>query len=191
MLISIILFALLSSFLGKCLSNKIFMGINRRLHDKITKRVLQTNIVFFEENTQGTILNRFSKDVSTMDNMVFTVLEMADVSWFSPFILFLRCTVLRQMFHHSLHCCRPESLANFFGLYFSFLPQLYPQKQPLSHPRPNEIEIRPNVASKFVDLRCCKWTANFTLSRSKKPLHENALWEYWLLDTCTHYLKRL
>ena len=56
------------------------MGINRRLHDKITKRVLQTSIVFFEENTQGTILNRFSKDVSTMDNMVFTVLELADVS---------------------------------------------------------------------------------------------------------------
>ena len=56
------------------------MGINRKLHDRITKRVLQTNIVFFEENTQGRILNRFSKDVSTMDNLVFTVLEMADYS---------------------------------------------------------------------------------------------------------------
>lgn len=32
-LISIILFALLSSFIGKFLSNKIFMGISRRLHD--------------------------------------------------------------------------------------------------------------------------------------------------------------
>ena len=48
---SIIVFALLSSFVGKFLSNKIFMGINRRLHDRITKRVLDTNIVFFEENT--------------------------------------------------------------------------------------------------------------------------------------------
>lgn len=56
------------------------MGINRRMHDRITKRVLQTGITFFEENTQGMILNRFSKDVSTMDNLVFTVLEMADVS---------------------------------------------------------------------------------------------------------------
>jgi len=50
-LISIISFALLSSFVGKFLSNKIFMGINRRLHDRITKRVLETGIVFFEENT--------------------------------------------------------------------------------------------------------------------------------------------
>ena len=50
-LISIITFALLSSFVGKFLSNKIFMGINRRLHDKITKGVLQTGIIFFEENT--------------------------------------------------------------------------------------------------------------------------------------------
>ena len=48
---SIIVFALLSSFVGKFLSNKIFMGINRRLHDRITQRVLNTNIVFFEENT--------------------------------------------------------------------------------------------------------------------------------------------
>ena len=79
-LISIILFALLSSFAGKFLSNKIFMGINRRLHDRVTKRVLQTGIGFFEENTQGRILNRFSKDVGTLDNLVFTVLEMADVS---------------------------------------------------------------------------------------------------------------
>lgn len=79
-LISIISFALLSSFVGKFLSNKIFMGINRKLHDRVTKRVLNTGIVFFEENTQGRILNRFSKDVATMDNLVFTVLEMADVS---------------------------------------------------------------------------------------------------------------
>ena len=56
------------------------MSINRKLHDRITKRVLQTGIVFFEENTHGRILNRFSKDVQTMDNLVFTVLEMADVS---------------------------------------------------------------------------------------------------------------
>ena len=39
-LISIILFALLSSFVGKFLSNRIFMGINRRLHDRVTRRVL-------------------------------------------------------------------------------------------------------------------------------------------------------
>ena len=48
---SIIVFALLSSFVGKFLSNRIFMGINRRLHDRATQRVLSTNIVYFEENT--------------------------------------------------------------------------------------------------------------------------------------------
>ena len=50
-LTSLILFALLSSFIGKFLSNRIFMGINRRLHDRITRRMLNTGIVFFEENT--------------------------------------------------------------------------------------------------------------------------------------------
>ena len=79
---SIIVFALLSSFVGKFLSIKLFMGINRRLHDRVTQRVLNTNIVFFEENTQGMILNRFSADVAVMDNMVFTMLEMTDVSSF-------------------------------------------------------------------------------------------------------------
>ena len=39
-LITIISFALLSSFAGKFLSNKIFMGINRRLHDYIVRRML-------------------------------------------------------------------------------------------------------------------------------------------------------
>ena len=79
-LLSIISGALVSSFVGKFLSNKIFMSINKRLHDHVTKRVLQTSIVFYEENTQGRILNRFSKDVATMDNLVFTVLEIADYS---------------------------------------------------------------------------------------------------------------
>jgi len=50
-LILIIASALLISFVGKFLSNKIFMGINRKLHDKITKSLLNTGIVFFEENT--------------------------------------------------------------------------------------------------------------------------------------------
>ena len=50
-LISIISFSLLSSFAGKFLSNKIFMSINRKLHDKVTKSVLSANISFFEENT--------------------------------------------------------------------------------------------------------------------------------------------
>ena len=75
---SIIVFALLSAFLGKLLSNRIFMGINRRLHDQVTRCVLNAHISFFEENTQGRILNRFSKDVATLDLLVFFILDMTD-----------------------------------------------------------------------------------------------------------------
>lgn len=50
-LISIISFSLISSFVGKFFSNKIFMGIIRKVHDDITQRVLTAKISFFEENT--------------------------------------------------------------------------------------------------------------------------------------------
>jgi len=42
-------------------------------------RALNTKIKFFEENTQGRILNRFSKDISSLDYIVFTFLDMTDV----------------------------------------------------------------------------------------------------------------
>ena len=111
-LISIISFALLSSFAGKFLSNKIFMSINRKLHNEITKGVLTADITFFEENTQGRILNRFSKDVATLDNLVFTVLEMADVSFpstFNKLVLFV--LVYRQNDTHLVHSRVPKSMA--------------------------------------------------------------------------------
>ena len=73
-----ILLALLVAFIGKLVSNKIFMGINKRLHDRIVQRVLKSKIQFFESNTQGRIINRFSKDVQTLDNLVFGFLEMID-----------------------------------------------------------------------------------------------------------------
>jgi hypothetical protein len=41
--------------------------------------VLNTKLKFFEENTQGMILNRFSKDVQTMDKIVYTFLDVTDV----------------------------------------------------------------------------------------------------------------
>ena len=74
----IIVFALLSAFFGKWVSVKVFMSISRRLHHSLVRRVLQTSIVFFEENTQGRILTRFSVDTATMDQIVFGFLEMAD-----------------------------------------------------------------------------------------------------------------
>ena len=111
-LISIISFALLSSFAGKFLSNKIFMSINRKLHNEVTKGVLTADITFFEENTQGRILNRFSKDVATLDNLVFTVLEMADVSFpsiFNNIVLFI--LVYGQNDTHLVHSRLSKSMA--------------------------------------------------------------------------------
>ena len=74
----IIITALFSSFAGKYISNKIFIKIDSKVHDAMVKSVLGTNIRFFEENTQGRIINRFSKDISTLDNLVFCFLEMID-----------------------------------------------------------------------------------------------------------------
>ena len=86
------------------------MGIYNRLHDSTVRRVLGTSIDFFEKNTQGRILNRFSKDVETMDNLVFLFLEMIDyivkcffsigiVVFLSPWIVILAlgslCYLLR------------------------------------------------------------------------------------------------
>ena len=148
-LISIISFALLSSFVGKFLSNKIFMGINRSLHDRITRRVLQTGIVFFEENTQGRILNRFSKDVGTMDNLVFTVLEMADVSVnFFPSKLnqpFYVLIVLGQMHNHSLNCDLREPMAYHSRSYINLLPLQNQKTMSISDSGPYQAQVCSHV----------------------------------------------
>ena len=62
-LASIIGIALFVSFIGKYISNKIFLRINKTFHSKVVESVLNTNMIFFEQNTQGRILNRFSKDI--------------------------------------------------------------------------------------------------------------------------------
>lgn len=51
--------------------------------------MLHAHIRFFEENTQGRIINRFSKDIATLDQMIFQVLEMIDrmVSCFFSLVL--------------------------------------------------------------------------------------------------------
>jgi ABC-type multidrug transport system fused ATPase/permease subunit len=56
--------------------------------------VLKTKIKFFEENTQGRILNRFSKDVAAVDRIIFTFLDMTDVSNTSFCSLFLNNFIL-------------------------------------------------------------------------------------------------
>jgi ABC-type multidrug transport system fused ATPase/permease subunit len=55
------------------------MKINLNLHEQMVKGVLNTRMKFFEVNTVGRIINRFTGDVSVSDSMVFTFLEMIDV----------------------------------------------------------------------------------------------------------------
>ncbi|CDW76184.1 multidrug resistance-associated protein 4 isoform x3 [Stylonychia lemnae] len=49
---------------------QFFLQINQRLHDKMVEGALNTKIKFFEVNTNGRILNRFSKDVKVLDIIV-------------------------------------------------------------------------------------------------------------------------
>ena len=55
------------------------MEINQSVHDEMVRGVLASKVKFFEVNTQGSIINRFSKDVAVLDSLVFTYLEMVDV----------------------------------------------------------------------------------------------------------------
>lgn len=56
------------------------MEINQKVHDRMVNNVLKTKLKFFEQNTQGMILNRFSKDVQTLDQIVYTFIDVVDVS---------------------------------------------------------------------------------------------------------------
>lgn len=54
----------------------------------MVKSVICTKLKFFEVNTNGRVLNKFSKDINTLDEMVFCFLDLVDVSAFkklSPF----------------------------------------------------------------------------------------------------------
>lgn len=89
--------AILSSSIGKLISNKIFLSISANMHARMVKQCLGTNITFFEENTCGLIINRFSKDVKELDNFLFTFLQCTDYivkCLFSSIIIIYRYPVL-------------------------------------------------------------------------------------------------
>jgi len=79
-LLVIIILCLFFSFVGKFASNKIFMRVSLMLHKDITEKLVQTDLKFFEENPHGRIVNRFSKDIATLDSIIFLFLEMLDYS---------------------------------------------------------------------------------------------------------------
>lgn len=66
------------TILGKYISSLIFMSINRNIHAKVIKAMVNTRMQFFDENTSGRIINRLSKDIAVVDRIVFNFLEMVD-----------------------------------------------------------------------------------------------------------------
>ena len=70
---SILHFRFLSSvlaFVRAGVTASICVSAGRRLHRKMFERVVNSPIRFFDTNSSGRILNRFSKDTGNMDDMV-------------------------------------------------------------------------------------------------------------------------
>ena len=78
-------------------------------HDQMTKAVLKAPVVFFDTNPVGRILNRFSKDIGGMDDMLpgqFLFAVQLCLYFFSATILsavsnvwlFITCTPLAVLF---------------------------------------------------------------------------------------------
>lgn len=78
MLFFIMIICLVTTIVGKYISTLIFMSINRNIHEKVVKSLINTKMQFYDENTSGRIINRLSSDMRTVDNIVFNFLEMID-----------------------------------------------------------------------------------------------------------------
>lgn len=119
-LVLIMLSSIVTTFVGKYISNQYFMGINKRLHNELIRKVLNTKLEFYEVNTHGRILNRFSKDVNQMDKIVFTFLDMVDyiikviystliIVISCPYLIILvlmSCYYLKWIRRITMHCTR-------------------------------------------------------------------------------------
>ena len=102
MLLLIMIICLLTTIFGKYISTQIFMSINRNMHEKVIKSLINTKMQFFDENTSGRIINRLSRDMKTVDNIVFNFLEMIDYnikcSFSVIFILFSNPVLILVVF---------------------------------------------------------------------------------------------
>ncbi len=82
---------------------------SENLHDQMTKAVKKAPVLFFDTNPVGRILNRFSKDIGSMDELLPGQFRFATQLWlyfFSATILsavtnvwlFITCTPLTVLF---------------------------------------------------------------------------------------------
>ena len=69
---------LISTFIGKYISSLVFMSINKNMHMKVIKSLIETRMEFFDQYTSSYIINRVSQDVAHVDIIVFNFLEMID-----------------------------------------------------------------------------------------------------------------
>ena len=115
---------------GKFVSSMIFMSINRNMHTRAVDSIIHTNMAFFDENTSGRIMNRFSKDVAVLDLFVFSFLEMVDynikclfsvcfIIFSSPMTLIVVAVQLyylhrltKRVLHITTDCARLRQLLN-------------------------------------------------------------------------------
>ena len=69
------------SFIFSILRGYGFLSIcfrcSERLHDKMVVAILQAPVLFFDSNPVGRILNRFSKDVGCMDELLPKTFQLA------------------------------------------------------------------------------------------------------------------
>ena len=72
--IPFIVIAFRTTFLRMCVMT------NASLHDKMTKQVIRAPVSFFEESSGGVVLNRFSKELGQVDDMLpFTSMDAVSI----------------------------------------------------------------------------------------------------------------
>jgi ABC-type multidrug transport system fused ATPase/permease subunit len=174
-LASIIGVALFVSFVGKYISNMIFMKINKRIHHKIVDSVLHSGLIFFEQNTQGRILNRFSKDIQTLDYLVFDFLEMIDYMTKCFFSIVIIIFVIPWL-----------------SVVVVSLPHLPVQSEKEMHPGdagPHQTEDHTDVTNQLTDSRHSQWTGDCQMSQAEEPVPTPAARDYRLVDKRPHYFQ--
>lgn len=62
---------------------RMCLRISLRLHDRLFRGITRTSMYFFNTNSSGRILNRFSKDIRTVDaDLPHTLMDCLSVSFF-------------------------------------------------------------------------------------------------------------
>ena len=72
-------------YVGYSLLYSAFLNASRRLHDTILWKILRVPMRFFDINQSGSVINRFSKDVGTLDDII----PLLGVNFFYSILIFI------------------------------------------------------------------------------------------------------